>query len=84
LPPFATFPETETTRVPVEFGGTPIFANSAPPSSSTTGTVEIVSTLLIRVGAAYRPETAGYGGRERGWPRLPSSDSSSADSSPQM
>ena len=70
--------------MPVEFGGTPSFAYSAPPSSTITGTVAIVSTLLISVGAAYRPETAGYGGRERGCPRLPSSDSSSADSSPQM
>ena len=48
------------------------------------GTVEIVSTLLIRLGEAYRPATAGNGGFVRGWPRLPSSDSSSAVSSPQM
>ena len=46
--------------------------------------VVIVSTLLIRLGEAYRPATAGNGGFVRGWPRLPSSDSSSAVSSPQM
>ena len=44
----------------------------------------IDSTLLISVGDAYRPWIAGNGGFERGWPRLPSSDSSSAVSSPQM
>ena len=44
----------------------------------------IVSTLLTTVGEAYRPEIAGNGGFERGWPRFPSSDSSSAVSSPQM
>ena len=70
--------------MPVEFGGTPSLAYSAAPSSSIAGTVATVSTLLISVGAAYSPETAGNGGLERGCPRLPSSDSSSADSSPQM
>ena len=38
------------------------------------GTVASVSTLLIRVGEAYRPSTAGNGGRSRGWPRYPSSE----------
>jgi hypothetical protein len=47
-------------------------------------TVAIVSTLLTTVGDAYRPEIAGNGGFERGCPRSPSSDSSSAVSSPQM
>ena len=49
-----------------------------------TGTVAMVQTLLIWVGAAYRPWIGGNGGRGRGWPRLPSSDSSKAVSSPQM
>ena len=48
------------------------------------GTLEIDSTLLITVGLAYRPSTAGNGGRFRGRPRYPSSEVSSAVSSPQM
>ena len=48
------------------------------------GSVAIVSTLFTTVGDASRPCTAGNGGFVRGWPRLPSSDSSSAVSSPQM
>jgi hypothetical protein len=48
------------------------------------GTLAIVPTLLTTVGQAYRPWVAGKGGRSRGWPRKPSSESSSAVSSPQM
>ena len=48
----STLPERQKTRVPVESGGTPIFAYSAGPTSSTFGTVVIVSTLLISVGDA--------------------------------
>ena len=48
------------------------------------GTLAMVSTLLTVVGAAYRPAAAGNGGLSRGWPRRPSSESSSAVSSPQM
>ncbi len=70
--------------MPVEFGGAPICAYSSGPISRIFGIVVIVSTLLISVGEAYTPEIAGNGGFERGWPRLPSSDSSSAVSSPQM
>jgi hypothetical protein len=47
-----TLPETQKSRVPVESGGAPIFAYSAPPSSRILGMVAIVSTLLIRVGDA--------------------------------
>src|SRR5215208_1058338 len=47
-------------------------------------TVAIVSTLFTTVGEAKTPEIAGNGGFERGCPRLPSSDSMSAVSSPQM
>ena len=49
--------------------GTPIFENSAAPSSKIFGTSAIVLTLLICVGAPYRPLTGGNGGRGRGWPR---------------
>ena len=48
------------------------------------GTLAMVPTLLTTVGLAYRPWVAGNGGRSRGWPRKPSSESSSAVSSPQM
>ena len=48
------------------------------------GTLAMVPTLLTTVGQAYRPCVAGNGGRSRGWPRKPSSESSSAVSSPQM
>ena len=48
------------------------------------GTEAMVSTLLTTVGQAYSPATAGNGGLSRGWPRRPSSESSSAVSSPQM
>jgi hypothetical protein len=43
-----------------------------------------VSVLLIVVGLPYRPKLAGNGGLKRGWPFLPSIDSSRAVSSPQM
>jgi hypothetical protein len=52
LPPLTTLPESEKTRVPDESGGTPIAAYSFAPSSMIFGTVAIVSTLLISVGAA--------------------------------
>jgi hypothetical protein len=48
------------------------------------GTAAKVSVLLMVVGLPYRPKLAGNGGLKRGWPFLPSSDSSSAVSSPQM
>ena len=40
--------------------------------------------LLTTVGRPRKPCVVGKGGRWRGSPRLPSRDSSSADSSPQM
>ena len=48
------------------------------------GTQAIVSTLWISVGLRHRPSATGNGGLCRGMPRLPSSASSSAVSSPQM
>ena len=62
----------------------PIEANQSAPFAMMLGTDAIDSTLLITVGLAYNPATAGNGGRRRGWPRRPSSESSSAVSSPQM
>ena len=44
------------------------------------GALAIVSALLMTVGPPYSPTTAGKGGLMRGTPRLPSSDSMSADS----
>jgi hypothetical protein len=58
--------------------------NQSTPLSTIDGTLAMVSTLLITVGQPYRPATAGNGGRSRGCPRRPSSESSSAVSSPQM
>src|ERR671937_345449 len=60
-----TLPESEKTRVPVE-SEVPNPAYSSPPSSRIFGTVAIVSTLLISVGAPYKPVIAGYGGFARG------------------
>ena len=69
--------------MPLDFS-VPIELNQAAPRSMIEGTDAIDSTLLTTVGEAYRPATAGNGGRSRGWPRRPSSESSSAVSSPQM
>jgi hypothetical protein len=59
-------------------------ANHCAPPRTIAGTLAMDSTLLTTVGQAYRPATAGNGGRSRGCPRMPSSESSSAVSSPQM
>jgi len=48
------------------------------------GTAAKVSVLLMVVGLPYRPKLAGNGGLYLGRPFLPSSDSRSAVSSPQM
>ena len=63
----------------------PIAAYASPPSSSTmSGTLASVSTLLTTVGLPNSPTSTGNGGLLRGSPRLPSIDSKSAVSSPQM
>ena len=62
----------------------PSSLNQAPPLSTMNGTFISVSTLLTIVGLPNRPLTAGNGGLSRGWPRRPSSELSSAVSSPQM
>ena len=76
-------PETDTSLVPAEVS-VPSLAYSLPPILMIAGTVDSVSTLLISVGPPYRPSIAGNGGFSRGLPRLPSSESSSPVSSPQM
>ncbi len=83
-PGFRTCPETANRRVPFEFSA-PRSANAAPPLLTIHGRLDSVSTLLTTVGCRYRPLAAGkYGGLRRGRPRLPSSDSMSAVSSPTM
>ena len=80
---FATWPETEKMMVPPEFGG-PKPANHAAPLRMMVGTEAKLWVLLMVVGLPNRPKLAGNGGLKRGLPGLPSSDSSSAVSSPQM
>ena len=62
----------------------PIFRYSAAPRSTISGTLQKVSTLLMTVGLLNKPWVVGNGGLMRGKPRLPSMDSNSAVSSPQM
>src|ERR1700683_4545025 len=81
IPGLLTCPDTANIRVP-PFFGVPRPAYHSPPLRTIAGTELKVSTLLITVGHPYKPATAGKGGRIRGYPRLPSSDSISADSSP--
>ena len=83
LPGTFTFPETEKTFVPGDFS-VPMLANQFAPFTRMCGTLHSVSTLLMAVGLAYRPSTAGNGGRSRGCPRWPSSEDRRAVSSPQM
>lgn len=68
---------------PLDFA-VPSPANQFEPLPMIDGTLAIDSTLLMTVGLAYRPSTAGNGGRFLGRPRYPSSEVSSAVSSPQM
>src|SRR5579862_8765266 len=81
MPGLFTCPPTHNNRVP-PFFGVPRLAYFSPPSKIIDGTELSVSTLLMTVGHPYNPTTAGKGGLMRGYPRLPSSDSISADSSP--
>ncbi len=83
LPGRSTSPETEKILVPPLFG-LPRFRNASPPLRMIHGTAAKVSVLLMVVGLPYMPTLAGNGGLKRGMPFLPSSDSSSAVSSPQM
>src|SRR5262245_50239045 len=83
LPGLATWPDTEKITVPPEFCG-PSAANHCGPLLRIVGAEAKLCVLLIVVGAPYRPNAAGNGGLKRGLPGLPSSESSSAVSSPQM
>ena len=58
--------------------------DSVKKTGSSVGTVAKLCVLLIVVGLPNKPKFAGNGGLKRGLPGLPSSDSSSAVSSPQM
>ena len=80
-PGLAMFPLKQNSRVP-PFFGVPNFAYQSAPPRIMCGTFASVSALLMTVGPPQRPTTAGKGGRIRGMPRLPSSDSIRADSSP--
>src|ERR1700722_3738754 len=81
MPGLLTCPEIEYSRVP-PFFGVPRLAYQSPPLRMMAGTVLRDSALLMMVGQPYSPTTAGNGGLIRGYPRFPSSDSISADSSP--
>src|SRR5579872_111583 len=71
-------PLRQNSRVP-PFFGVPRLANHSAPPKIIGGTLASVSALLMTVGPPHSPTTAGKGGRMRGTPRLPSSDSILAD-----
>ena len=83
FPGFSTWPETENSFSPPEFA-VPSSENHLPPLCMITGTEASDSVLLMVVGLPYKPKLAGNGGLKRGWPFLPSRDSSRAVSSPQI
>ncbi len=78
-----TWPERLKIPKPLDLS-VPMLANQSAPLRMIDGVVAMDSTLFTFVGRAYTPATAGNGGLFRGSPRLPSSESSSAVSSPQM
>ena len=67
-PGVVTCPDSEKMPNPLDFS-VPRPANQSAPLATIDGTLAIDSTLLITVGQAYRPATAGKGGRSRGRPR---------------
>src|SRR5947208_998061 len=79
-------PQTEYNFVPVLFGLSEreYFLYQLAPLFRMCGTAARVSTLLMVVGCAKTPDTAGNGGLMRGLPRRPSIEFISAVSSPQM
>ena len=83
VPGVVMWPERLKIPQPLVFS-VPMLANQSAPFSRMSGALAIDSTLFTFVGLAYTPATAGNGGLFRGSPRLPSSESSSAVSSPQM
>src|ERR671913_1516117 len=76
-----TAPLTQNSFGPPFFSG-PSDAYHSAPFVKTSGTLHNVSTLFTAVGHFHAPSTAGNGGLNLGCARLPSSDSSSAVSSP--
>src|SRR5512143_867364 len=62
----------------------PIEPHQSAPRFIICDTLTRVSTLLTTVGIANAPCVAMYGGRTLNWPRLPSSDSMSAEASPHI
>ena len=84
LPGLLTWPETEKIFVPPEFFGPSVGKPLRTLAQDGRHRGDSSGVLLIVVGAPYRPKAAGNGGLKRGLPFLPSSESSSAVSSPQM
>src|SRR5438034_2847699 len=86
LPGRRMLPHTEYSLVPVLFGlsARENFLYQFAPLFTMGGTAASVSTLLIVVGSAKTPDTAGNGGLMRGLPRRPSMEFIIAVSSPQM
>src|ERR1700761_7100470 len=82
-PGFLRLPPAEISLVPV-LRPMPNLAYSSPPSLMIGTTAAMDSTLFTTVGQPYKPAMAGNGGLIRGLPRLPSSDSNKAVSSPQI
>src|SRR5512143_2048834 len=70
----AQSPDTDRILVPDE-RGVPTARYHSPPCTATSAAAHSVSTLLTMVGWPRYPCVTGYGGRLRGTPRLPSSDS---------
>src|SRR6185312_6485044 len=78
-------PHTDKSLEPVLLGlESDMLLYQSAPRTRMCGTAASVSTLLIVVGCANTPETAGNGGLIRGLPRLPSIEFIIAVSSPQM
>lgn len=78
-----TWPEMQYSLVPALFGR-PKEANHDAPRRRMVGATATVSTFVTVVGHPNTPILAGNGGFKRGLPGLPSIDSMSAVSSPQM
>ncbi|CAB4617968.1 unannotated protein [freshwater metagenome] len=64
-PGFFTCPESEYNVKPLDFS-VPNLPNHSMPLAMMEGTLATDSTLLTTVGQAYKPATAGNGGRKRG------------------
>ena len=83
-PAFLTAPSSEKIVVPGRALGAHRRHTRPAPRVRIGATLAQVFTLLTTVGLPHRPLVTGYGGRDRGSPECPSSDSIRAVSSPQM